>query len=239
MFREISKEKAFDDILDQIIENIQNGTLKEGDALPAERSMADALGVSRPVLREVLRALELIGVIKSVQGGANYIAEDLESCLIGPLSILFRMNNSNALHAQQLRSALEQEAALLAAQNCTPLDAAELQLIIAQLDAAEDEKIRGNLDRKLHIKIGKMTGNSMIFSVMSASAQLTEMIISGIRTYIMQKDNSVSEVDEQHRRLVEAIVNHLPEQAERCMREHMDTVEKYVREIADQKRSDK
>ena len=105
--------------------------------------------------------------------------------------------------------------------------------------AAEDEKIRGNHDRKLHRKSGKMKGNSMIFSVRSASAQITEMIISGIRTYIMQKDNSVSEVDEQHRRLVEAIVNHLPEQAERCMREHMDTVEKYVREIADQKRSDK
>ena len=57
MFREVSKENAFHDILNQILENIQNGSLKPGDALPAERNMAESMGISRPVLREVLRAL--------------------------------------------------------------------------------------------------------------------------------------------------------------------------------------
>lgn len=37
MFKEIKDEKAFDGILNQIIDNIQNGHLKAGDALPAER----------------------------------------------------------------------------------------------------------------------------------------------------------------------------------------------------------
>ena len=55
MFRKIEKENPFEEILDQIIENIKEGTLKKGDALPAERNMAEALGVSRPVVREVLR----------------------------------------------------------------------------------------------------------------------------------------------------------------------------------------
>ena len=115
MFKEINKENAFQDILNQIIENIQNGTLKSGDALPAERTLAEEMGVSRPVVREVLRALELLGVINSVRGGANYISKDLEHCLIGPLSILFRLNNSSVLEAQQLRAALECKAAALAA----------------------------------------------------------------------------------------------------------------------------
>ena len=56
MFRQISKENAFDEILNQIIENIRAGRLKKGDALPAERAMAEAMGVSRPVIREVLRS---------------------------------------------------------------------------------------------------------------------------------------------------------------------------------------
>lgn len=55
MFRKIEKENPFEEILDQIIENIKEGILKKGDALPAERNMAEALGVSRPVVREVLR----------------------------------------------------------------------------------------------------------------------------------------------------------------------------------------
>ena len=231
MFREVSKENAFHDILNQILENIQNGSLKPGDALPAERNMAESMGISRPVLREVLRALELLGIVTSVRGGANYIAQDLEYCLIAPLSILFRLNNSSVQQAQQLRSALECKAAALAAEHCTPVDAAELQLLLARLDAEEDEKVRADLDRDLHLKIGKMTGNPMIFSVLSASAQLTENIITGIRAYIMQKNHTASEVDEQHRRMVEAIVSHQPEQAAQCMQEHMATIERYIAKI--------
>ena len=231
MFRKIEKENPLEEILDKIIDNIKEGTLKKGDALPAERNMAEALGVSRPVVREVLRTLAVLGIIKSVHGGANYVSEKLENSLIEPLSILLRLNNSSVYHNQQLRSALEIEASRLAARNCTPVDAAELQLLLARLDAAEEESVRGDLDRDLHIKIGKMAQNPMLFSVMSASAQLTENIITGIRSYMMQKQKSVSQMDEQHRKLVNAIVEHREEDAEICMKEHMRTIENYILEI--------
>ena len=73
MFTKITEERAFDGILTQIIDNIRHGELKPGDTLPAERIMAEALGVSRPAVREVLRALELMGIVTTVRGGANYI----------------------------------------------------------------------------------------------------------------------------------------------------------------------
>ena len=151
MFKKIRDERAFNGILNQIIENIQNGSLKAGDALPAERTMAEIMGVSRPAVREALRALELLGIVKPVPGGGNYITEDLDTWLIEPLSILFRLNNGYLRQNQQFRAALEREAAILAARKCTPLDAAELWVILARLDAAEDEKIRGELDRELQI----------------------------------------------------------------------------------------
>ena len=231
MFKEIGDERAFNGILNQIIENIQNGNLKAGAALPAERTMAETMGVSRPAVREVLRALELLGIVKSVPGGGNYITEDLDTWLIGPLSILFKLNNGYLRQNQQFRAALEREAAILAARKCTPLDAAELWMILARLDAAEDEKIRGELDRELHQKIAKIADNPMVYSVLAAAGQLTENIVSGTRDYIMKKNNSAREVDDQHHRLVEAIINGDVEQAERCMSEHMDTIERYMEEM--------
>ena len=48
---------------------------------------------------------------------------------------------------------------------------------------------------------------------------------------IMKKNNSVREVDDQHHRLVKAIINGDAEQAERCMSEHMDTIERYMEEM--------
>ena len=231
MFREIGEERAFDGILKQIIENIQTGNLKAGAALPAERTMAETMGVSRPAVREVLRALELLGIVKSVPGGGNYITENLDTWLIGPLSILFRLNNGYLRQNQQLRAALERETALLAAKKCTPLDAAELWMILARLDAAEDEKTRGKLDQELHQKIARIADNPMLYSVLSAADQLTENIIEVTRDYIMKKNQSASVVDEQHHKLVEAIINGNVEEAELAMSQHMETIEQYLDEI--------
>ena len=142
-----------------------------------------------------------------------------------------KWHNGYLRQNQQFRAALEREAAILAARKCTPLDAAELWVILARLDAAEDEKIRGELDRELHKKIAKIADNPMVYSVLAAADQLTENIVSGTRDYIMKKNNSVREVDDQHHRLVEAIINGDAEQAERCMAEHMDTIERYMEEM--------
>lgn len=228
MFTKIGEERAFDAILGQIIENIQNGELKAGDGLPAERTMAENMGVSRPAVREVLRALELLGIVKSVPGGGNYITDNLDTWLIGPLSIMFRLNNGYLKQNQQLRAALERETAILAAKNCTPLNAAELRMILARMDVAATEGDKGELDKQLHQKIAKIADNPMLYSVLTAADQLTESIISGTRSYIMKKRQSASDVDEQHQRLVEAIANGDAAEAQRCMSEHMETIEKYM-----------
>ena len=144
MFKEIRDERTFNGILNQIIENIQNGSLKAGTALPAERTMAETMGVSRPAVREVLRALELLGIVKPVPGGGNYITEDLDTWLIGPLSILFKLNNGYLRQNQQFRAALEREAAILAARKCTPLNAAELWMILARWTPQKMKRYEGN-----------------------------------------------------------------------------------------------
>ena len=233
MFRKIDKTSTFNDVLKQIIEKIQTGELQPGDALPAERILAEEFGISRPALREVLKALSLLGITVSVHGGANYIATDLRNCLTEPLSILFQMYNSKIQDALQLRGALESKAAFLAAQNCTPLDAAELQLIIARLDSTQDESIRGDLDRDLHLKIAQISANPLILSVLNASAQLTENMITGIRSHFMQKNDDSPEIDSQHTCLVHAITEKDAPLAEKIMNEHMHTIERLLNEITD------
>ena len=47
----------------------------------------------------------------------------------------------------------------------------------------------------------------------------------------MKKKNSSADVDEQHRRLVAAIVSHQPEEARACMEEHMKSIAAYIEEM--------
>ncbi len=231
MFKKAKKEKIFDDVLEQIIENIKSGALKPGDALPTERNMAEMLGVSRPLLREVLKSLELLGVITSVHGGGNYISLHLESCLIRPLSILFALNNSSVRQSQQLRSALECEAAFLAAQNCTSLQAAELNLLIEKLTVSKEEKEMERFDRDLHLAIAKMADNPLIYSILSASALITDTIIAGIRNFVDKEYQSYQNVERQHREIVGCISRKDADGARRAMKAHMDAIEGYILKI--------
>ncbi len=80
-----------------------------------------------------------------------------------------------------------------------------------------------------------MADNPMLYSVLTAADQLTESIISGTRNYIMQKKQSAREVDEQHQRLVEAIIAGETAAAQSCMSEHMETIEKYMEEMQREK----
>ena len=71
----------------------------------------------------------------------------------------------------------------------------------------------------------------MLYCVLFAADQLIENSISGTRDYIMQKNQSVRDIDDQHQRLVHAIINGDSHEAECCMSQHMETIEKYIIEM--------
>ena len=106
-------------------------------------------------------------------------------------------------------------------------------MIIAKLDSTDDETLRSDLDRDLHFKIAQIADNPLIFSVMNASSQLTENMIVGIRSHFMQKDEDSPEIDSQHTRLVAAITANNPSLAEQIMSEHMQTIERLLKEITE------
>lgn len=72
----------------RILALVKSGNLVAGDKLPTEQQMSIALGISRPALREALKALTVLGVLASRQGG-RYTVTDLEpSRLMAPIQFL-------------------------------------------------------------------------------------------------------------------------------------------------------
>lgn len=69
----IPSRRAFEQICAAVRDQLASGALRPGDKLPAERLLAEQLGVGRNALREALRSLEMAGVIElrtGVKGGA-------------------------------------------------------------------------------------------------------------------------------------------------------------------------
>lgn len=78
-FEPIQRRRAFEEVCEKIRDQLSTRALRPGDKLPAERELAEQLGVSRSALREALRTLELAGILelrKGVKGGAFVRAGD-------------------------------------------------------------------------------------------------------------------------------------------------------------------
>ncbi len=94
--RSSQTESIAHQVVSRILGMVKTGNLVTGDRLPTEQQMCIAFAISRPTLREALKALTVMGVLKSRQGG-RYTVTDLSSKhLVEPLNIMLSMSGYNA-----------------------------------------------------------------------------------------------------------------------------------------------
>jgi GntR family transcriptional repressor for pyruvate dehydrogenase complex len=231
LFSKIGQKKVFIEILEQIKRLIASGVLKPGDRLPSERQMVEELGVSRAAIREAIRALELMGLVRCVQGEGNFLIDNLDQCLVEPLSIMFMLGCKDVRQVQQLRHGLENKTAGLAAVKSSEQDVLDLEDLCVRIKTEMDEGERAALDRKLHYTIAELAGNPLITSTLNASSSLVESLIADIWVNVIGDKKCADAIDRQHAGIVESIRSHDSDAAVRCMDEHMKYTEDLIERI--------
>ncbi|PWZ94734.1 FadR family transcriptional regulator, partial [Staphylococcus pseudintermedius] len=71
----ISNQKIYEQIADILIQQIEEGVLKEGDRLPSIQKLAAEYGVSNASIREALNALRIIGLIDIKHGYGTFVKQ--------------------------------------------------------------------------------------------------------------------------------------------------------------------
>ena len=71
----ITKRLVPDDVFEQLISSVVDGSLEPGEALPSERRLAELLGVSRPAVREALQRLSATRLVEVRHGGATTVRD--------------------------------------------------------------------------------------------------------------------------------------------------------------------
>ncbi|MGV8906145.1 MAG: FadR/GntR family transcriptional regulator [Acetobacterium sp.] len=234
MFKEIPHKKIYLQILEQIKENIIEGNLKKGDRLPSERQWSEQLGVSRATIREAIRALEMIGLVKCKQGEGNFIAQNFEDTLTQPLTIMFWLSNGKISEIQELRRALETESAMLAADHMTAEKYDILENICTAIETETDEAVRATLDKRFHYEIAMASENTLIKNVLTSSSSLIEALIKDIRVAILTDPQRGALIDRQHRNILIALSKGEPHKAAMAMSQHMDLIDDFVCTLKEQ-----
>ena len=172
-FEPVATRRTFEEAVEQIAEKVKSGDLHVGDRLPSERDLAAQMRISRPTLREAVKALAEAGVLEVRRGQAGGIFVAAE---VVPRELLHSRQEirfgevAGVLEARRL---LEPRVAQLAAVHANDDDFATMaRTIERQRDlAASDDFLRHEdlflqLDLKFHLALARATRNSTIVSLM-------------------------------------------------------------------------
>jgi GntR family transcriptional repressor for pyruvate dehydrogenase complex len=148
---------------------ISEGALVPGARLPAEREMANNLRVSRGSLRQVLKMLEIMGVVSQRVGDGTYLNAAAHSMLAEPMEFLILLDGITFEELMDARLIVEPELAARAATRASPEQVAALR---GSLDRMGTEAEVVEDDLRFHRTIFLMAENrvcSLMFSIVHES----------------------------------------------------------------------
>jgi GntR family transcriptional repressor for pyruvate dehydrogenase complex len=222
----IHETDKIDCIIREIQDTIVEGELLPGTELPAERVLAERLGVSRFSLREALRAAQARGLIEIQRGRRPRVANPSTSAAAEVIGLAIRRSRKTLLDLVVARQALETQIARIAALNAHPEHLAEMAATIETID-----RCRGNAelclqqDLRFHEILVEASGNE-IFAIMLAP--LTELLRESRKKTISQ---GVERMISGHRAVLEAVRGRNPEVAARAMHRHLEMAEEDLKKI--------
>src|SRR5947207_7358051 len=113
---------------------ISDGAIVPGGRLPAEREMASSLKVSRGSLRQVLKMLEIMGVVSQRVGDGTYLNAAAPSMFAEPMKFLILLDGISFEELMDARLIVEPELAARAASRASPNEIDELGCSLAQME---------------------------------------------------------------------------------------------------------
>lgn len=163
-FEKLAKrESVAEMVARRVLDMVTSGVLKAGEQLPPERELAVSLGVSRPSVREAIRGLSILGVVRTRQGGGAYISELDAKALLGPIQFFLSLEDVNIRELYDARSLIESDVARRAAVNISQQHLDELADILSeQKDMLNDPIAFRESDFRFHKLIWEGSNNAFL-----------------------------------------------------------------------------
>jgi GntR family transcriptional regulator, transcriptional repressor for pyruvate dehydrogenase complex len=219
--RPVTPQTVADQIAEQLRGLIASGEYKPGDRIPAERDLAVKLGVGRPAVREALRELKAQGLLTAGRGAQGTTVASLPSpSFATPLSPLLGQGAERIIELMEIRSAVEIEAAGLAARRATLEDLHRLSILLT----SPGEMITADEDAAFHAAIAEATHNPLFQRVIKEPVQLLHDHMAAVFDVYYKEPGGGFPLQQQHDAIRRAIRSGDEEQARHAMRRHIDFV---------------
>ena len=227
-------------LFEQLAEQIKSGRLAPGSRLPTEEALTRAARVSRTVVREAVAALRAEGLVVTRQGVGAFVSAEPQRA---PFRIEPERMQSLAdiLNVMELRLGVEIESAGIAAERASK---AQLRAISNAMNAIEEASKAGGSavdeDLAFHRAIAEATGNPEFprFLQFIGRHLIPRRTVTGLPERMGGREAYLALIQEEHRRIFEAIRDREPGAAREAMRRHLTrSLERYRKLAAERQQA--
>lgn len=217
----IVRESVAELVVRRILDMVKAGILKPGDTLPPERELAATLNVSRPSVREAMRGLTVLGVVRTRQGGGAYISDLSPDTLLGPIQFYLSLDQKNIAELYDVRSLIEADVARRAAANINDETLAKLERNLAQQQGTVNDPLAfRNADFEFHELIWIASGNAVLKRI----GESLNVLGLEFRKRASETPGVLEQSLRDHGRLLEALKARDPDAAAQAAEAHMRNV---------------
>lgn len=218
VLRPVRAGNGFEEALEQILQLLRLGLVPSGDRLPAERELAERMGISRVTLREVLKVLTDQGLVESRRGryGGTFVLHRPDAH--GEDELRRRVAEVDVEDTLRFREVLEVGAAgLCAAHGLGDEGAKRLRTALAATHDAPLTEYRRQ-DTLLHLALAELSGSPTLTAQYAAVRATLNDLLDCIPLLVRNLEHS----QHQHTALVEAVLDGDADAAREVMREHCE-----------------
>ncbi|WP_437612200.1 transcriptional regulator ExuR [Erwinia sp. V71] len=212
--------RLYQQLAGELKRRLEAGDYPVGDKLPAERFIAEEMGVSRTVVREAIIMLEVEGYVEVRKGSGIHVISNqqkkgvsadsqLEFASFGPFELL------------QARQLIESNVAEFAATQVTRQDI--VQLMAIQEQARKEDRFRDSeWDMKFHVQIAQATQNSALAAIVEKMWLHRLYNPYWIKLHEHIDDKSIESWCDDHDRILKALMRKDPAASKLAMWQHLE-----------------
>ena len=217
----LARPSISEQVSNRILAMIKSGNLKAGDKLPTEQQMCLAFGISRPPLREALKALTLMGILESRQGGRYMVTDLSPTRLVTPFNVLLSVADDDLEVQFEARAVVELELVRFCVERANDEQRARILSLAKDGRTFYKDPVGFRLlDAEYHQAINEGANNTILSTI---SEGLYNVAIDARR--IASATPGVIEIStDQHCRVAEAIAAGNADEAVQAYREHLEQV---------------